>query len=192
MGSSAGGIPIIGNFLSGMGTGLSAAAQRAQGRQARMAADNEALQLDQSAGQAQAASQRGAEEERRRAQYAMSRAQAVAGASGAGATDPTVTSIIARIAGEGEYRALTDIYQGEDAARKLRYRGEMARWGGRNAERSGNLNSIATVLRGSSSFFSKYGDGGPPGMSGGSGPVGNNEAGGFGETNPYDYFGAGP
>jgi hypothetical protein len=190
MGANAG--SFFAQGLSVGGTMLSATARRNEGIAANLAAQNEALQLEQAAGQSQAYGQRAGEEQARRAQYAMSRAQAVAGASGAGATDPTVTSIIARIAAEGDYRARTAMYEGDDRARTLRYRADMSRWGGRQAQRAGNMAAIATVLKGADSFFSKYGGSGPPAMSGGSGTAGNYEAGGFNDNNPYDYFGAGP
>jgi hypothetical protein len=165
MGANAG--SFFAQGLSVGGTMLSATARRNEGIAANLAAQNEALQLEQAAGQSQAYGQRAGEEQARRAQYAMSRAQA-------------------------DYRARTAMYEGDDRARTLRYRADMSRWGGRQAQRAGNMAAIATVLKGADSFFSKYGGSGPPAMSGGSGTAGNYEAGGFNDNNPYDYFGAGP
>lgn len=132
----------------------------------------EADQLDMSAGQQVAAAQRAAEEERRNAAIISSRALAVAAASGGGATDPTIVKMLARISGEGQYRSMVQLYQGEEQARQLRmkayatrYSGETARMDAQRAasasKKSGDQGVMNTLLSGASSLFSKYGMGGP-------------------------------
>lgn len=139
------------------GTALGASSQIGAGIAARRAANYQAQQDDVNAGQQQAASQRTAYDVNRRATLLQSRVQAVAGASGAGASDPSVLDIVSRIAGEGAYRSQLALYQGDDAARALRMRGDAARFQGRQAQTAGFVNAFGTVLKGASTLFDKYG-----------------------------------
>lgn len=134
-----------------------------QGVKADLAARSQALQLEQSAGQDRATSQRAAIEQRRAARYLQSRAQALAAASGAGASDPTVTKIIGDIAGEGEYGALVAMYEGEDAARAKETAAKVARKTGSAMANASYLKAGTTLLSGASSWYDKYGGGGPGG-----------------------------
>lgn len=102
------------------------------------------------AGNERATSQRSAAEERRLARLMESRARAVAAKSGAGVSDPTVVNLMGDLSAEGEYRALTRMYEGETAAQSLELEG-------RERKRAARGQSIATVLSGASTFASKYG-----------------------------------
>lgn len=114
----------------------SQAASRARlAAQQREAAEFEAAQLETNAIQTVAASQRAAMEERRQATLATSRMLAVAAASGAGASDPTVINMMARTAGEGAYRAATAMWDGEDKARRMRDEAAVARYTGESRAR---------------------------------------------------------
>jgi uncharacterized low-complexity protein len=137
-------------LFSAMG---SVQAGQAQNEAARYAAQ----QAEQAAGQSRAASQRAAEEERRQARIVASRARAAAGSSGAGVTDPTVTNIIGDIEGEGEYRALTALYQGEDRARTLETDAALRRFEGRQARKSGMFDAAGTIFAGGSKLLERYG-----------------------------------
>lgn len=130
------------------------------------AARSQALQLEQQAGQDRATSQRAAAEQRRSARYLQSRALALAAASGAGASDPTVTSIISNIEGEGEYGALVAMYEGEDVARGKEHAAAVARKQGKAAATAGALKAGGTLLSGGSSWYDKYGGRGAPGAPG--------------------------
>ena len=76
---------------------------RIQGERQRIAAEFAKWQADRQAGTALAISQRQAVEENRQASHVASRALAVAAASGAGVSDPTMVRIIANARGEGAY-----------------------------------------------------------------------------------------
>jgi hypothetical protein len=100
----------------------------------------EAARLTEQGGQEQATSQRAALEERRRKRLTLSRASAVAASQG-GAVDPTTLNILSDIEGQGEYNALSALFEGDSAASVLRsqaalrtYEGdrsaEMTRYGG--------------------------------------------------------------
>lgn len=147
--------PYVGPAMTIAGTMMSYSQNRDLGRQEREAAEFKAAQLEQDAGQQQAAAQRAAREERRRARFAQSRALALAAASG-GASDPGVIDIISDLAAEGEYRALTDIYQGEEAARKLRMGAAGARFQGEASENYYRQAASQSLMRGGMSLFAKY------------------------------------
>lgn len=125
----------------------------------RSAAKFQAQQLETAAWQERAASQRAAEEQRRQARLAGSRLQAVAGGSGA---DPTVMNLAADLAGEGEYRALTALFEGESRARGMEGQARAKRYEGGQARKAGMLKAATTVFSaGSKSMLDKYGGNGP-------------------------------
>lgn len=138
------------------GSVLSAAGQYQAGR-ARKAADYfEAGQLEQNAGQVQASSQRSAMEQERQGKLIQSRALAMAASSGGGASDPTVVRIMANLAGETQYRKMTDLYEGEERARQMRLQAAADRVSGDQAEMAGYLGAAGTAI-GGVSMASKYG-----------------------------------
>ena len=152
-------IPLV---LMLAGTAISAAAQHKQGQEQQNLANYEAAQLDQNAGQAQASSQRAALNEQRNTSLLLSRARAVAAASGGGVSDPAVVNIMARIAGEGTYRADTARYEGDTQARGMKMQADALRYQGAGAAQAGNLTAASTALSGgaqSYSMYKKYGSG---------------------------------
>lgn len=112
---------------------ISAAGAGAAGLSAKQSADFEAKQLKQRAGQAKATSQFQAEQERRQSRYIQSRAQALAAASGAGASDKTVLDIMGSLEKEGEYRALSALYAGDVASQNDLMAASTAKQEGKNA-----------------------------------------------------------
>lgn len=142
----------------------SAAAQNAE--RARAAAEANQKQLEYQAGQEEAAGQHQAEAARRKAALMLSRAQAVAAASGAGPLDE---SLIAGITGEGEREAGFASYGSRERAAGARYRGQVgvydANARGRQGIEEANAAADATLL----STFGRAGlsmlslaPGGPP------------------------------
>ena len=118
---------ILPMILSGIGTGMEYEGNDQLASNARLSAQRQATALQfqkeqatVNAGQAIAAGQMGAQEQRRQGALINSRAQALAAASGGGALDPTVVRIMANNAGETALRANIALYQGEEQARQLR------------------------------------------------------------------------
>jgi hypothetical protein len=134
--------------------------QQQEGAAAQASAKFEARQRDQAAGQERASSQREAAEHRRRSGLALSTLQARAGGGG---LDTGVLDLASDIAGEGEYRALTSIYEGEEQARGLEMGADAARMRGRTARDAAGVKSVSTMLSSGSSLYEKYGNGGPKG-----------------------------
>ena len=164
----AGAIGGIGTILQFIGAMKSGSAAKAAGQRTQVADQYQAQQLEQNAGQAIAASQRAAMDERRKTALLVSRGAAVAAASGGGATDPTVTKLLEDITGEGTYRASVDLYQGEERARAMRmeaqakrYEGDVAAEGGQQRQDAYTTMGIGTAAVGGASLWGKYGMGGP-------------------------------
>lgn len=144
-------------LLSLIGAGVSAESQYQSGRINSANAKLQAIQDQRDANDAQVAAQIQAGNERRRAKILRSRALAVAGKSGAGVNDPTVQNIISGIDTEGEFRALTSLYEGDRTAEALRS-GAASKYRMSSAYSSvGNLRAAGALAEGAYSFFDKYG-----------------------------------
>lgn len=138
-------------------TALTAYSQYESGNAAAANSKLVAIQQERAANQAQVEAQQQAAQERKRAKLVRSRALAVAGASGAGVSDPTVTNILTGIDTEGELNALNSLWSGDYTARALRSGAAATRREGRAYSASGTLAGASTALAGAGSFFEKYG-----------------------------------
>lgn len=130
-----------GSIVSGLG-------QMQAGRAANVSAKFQAAQAQQQAGQERATAQRAAIEERRKADLALSRGQAVLASSGGGTLDPTAMRLMGGIAQQGEYNALSALFQGEEAARGLELGAAAKRMEGKQAKRAGMIGGISTIASG--------------------------------------------
>lgn len=137
------GMSILGGRKEAKAKKKEAKALKAQGIENQRGAYFEAKQMEIAAGQQQAIAQRAAQEELRKAELLQSRAIAVAAASGAGASDPTIMKIIGDIAAEGQLAAETQKYTGDEAARAMRVGAKVRRWEGDQARKGFNIQSAA-------------------------------------------------
>lgn len=144
-------------YLQTAGTVLSAYGSIQQGNAAADAGASEARQLAYRAGQTRASTQRGANDARRQGRYIVSRGRAIAAKSGAGVTDPTVINTLADVSAEGEYAALTRMYEGEDSAQGMEATARARKREGNAAQTSGYLRAASTVLNQGVSLWDKYG-----------------------------------
>lgn len=105
-----------GTFLAAnagtIGTALTAAGTIYGGVRAYQGAKSEAQSLKKKGDDEFAIAQRQAMRTRQEKDRLLSRQRAVAAASGAGATDPSVEAVMGRTEKEGEYNALLDMYRG--------------------------------------------------------------------------------
>ena len=141
------------------GTILSAYGTLAQGRYAMNAGKIEAQQLRRQGMNAFASSQRTAQDIQLETDLLASKALATAAASGAGASDPTVLNIIARISGEGAYRKSVALYEGKVKNEDLNYQAWQAETGGQQALRASRIGAAGSLLQGGASLYSKYNPG---------------------------------
>jgi len=142
----------IGNALAVGGTVLSAAGAAQQGRAAQAAANYQAAQLDAAAKTERASAQREAMDERRQKELMISRARAVGAASGGGQD----MQLLGDIEEDGELRALTAMWQGEEAAKGREQQADSSRFDGAQARKAGRIKAATTLLSGGSSLFERY------------------------------------
>lgn len=142
-------LTVLGGAASAGGSILSA---NADAKELNLQAD----QLSAQAGTERATAQRRAMEERRQARLVSSRALSLA-AAGGGADDPSVVNNLANIAGEGEYRALTALYEGNDAAASMEADAAARRRGAKSVKTAGLIKAGTTILSTGASLFSRYG-----------------------------------
>lgn len=120
--------------LQAAGSELTGAAALLAGYRTRLEAEFEAQQNDVAAGQALAAAHRDAFLTQRDTTITLSRAQALAAASGGSAMDPGVVRLMGDIAGIGAYKAGVALYAGEESARILRMAAAGKRYEGASAQ----------------------------------------------------------
>lgn len=147
-----------------IGTGLSAYGSYRQGQYQQAAYDAEAASRERQANDERAASQREAIRRSREARMVLSRQQAVAAASGGGATDATVLDLMGDTAQEGWYQSATALFEGDARARGQLDQAAIARMKGRQAKLAGMIDAGTTILDGVSKWakFQPSGGGGMP------------------------------
>ncbi len=136
-----------------LSAGGSIIGSNSQAKELRSQAD----QLDGQASNDRASSQRKAIDERRQAKLVNSRALAVSAASGASTDDPTVVNLMAGISGEGEYRALSALYDGETSAQSKEAQAESDRRQAKAVKTAGALKAAGSIISAGSSLFDRYG-----------------------------------
>lgn len=153
-------IGIAGLALQAGGGIASENAARKAASARKAAAEFEAQQLEQNAGQVMSAAQRQAFETGRTGEYTKSRALAVAAASGGGASDPTVINTIANLASETAYRKSIDLYQGEERARQLNLSAAASRYSGQigsdvilDQGRAAETQAISGIVSGATKMY---------------------------------------
>lgn len=174
-------------FAQSAGAESAAAGAKANAQNIATEKAFEAEQLRQQAGDVTASSQIAAAEQQRQARMVQGRTLAVAAASGAGVSNPTVVNMLARTAGEGTYRANVALYGGAEKARLLNMQAAAADYEGAAGIEAGDLKAQAieigggaNSLAGAASLFSKYNVGSLfPGGSGTPGAGAPNSAGDF-------------
>lgn len=176
-------MPFIPAIVTGAGAGMeyagnkgAAGGSRAAAKRTAVALQFQAAQARQNAGQEIAASQRDAAEQQRQIRLMNSRALALAAASGAGATDPTIVKIISNNAGEGAYRAALSLYKGEERARAMRmeaaardYDASLAVEDGERRAGAYDRAAIGSLFKGAGSLAMRFGYDRPKANDGGAG-----------------------
>lgn len=174
--------------LSVFGGFQQASAYRSAGRAAvregkfqRALAERRAQGLEIAAGQERASAQRSAIEARRQGNFVAGRTRALAAASGADPSSPTIVNNLADLGLDADYRAGTALFEGESKARSLQYEADIERMTGQaqlegsrfqrdlstakagQAILSGITGAGETIMTsaGHAGLFQKYGRGGP-------------------------------
>ena len=180
-------LTVIGSLSKTLGIlGQGAAGVKAAERR-KQAAEFEAAQLDQNAGQAKAAAQRVAYQKGVEGDLMLSRLKALAAASGGGATDPTVLNLQAGLMHQKAYNLAAALYRGEDDARTMRmqaaakrYQADLGVADAEDARTASYFAAAGTAASGGASFYEKYGKDLWPGNEWGTGSkYGNQDIGNF-------------
>lgn len=158
------------------------------------AANFEANVLEVQATQKIAAAQRDMLDVQRVTKLAESRAQALAAASGGGATSPTALNVIAGLAKEGAYNGARALYSGEEAARTMRLQAQELRKSGEFSLQYGDLAAGAAESRGKAAELGSYASalssiGGLYAKYGGNGPGSSGQQTGYFQFTGYDRAG---
>ena len=138
------------------GVGISAYGKVKAGDERRRSAYIEAGQLDDKADVTRGATQREAAREKLIADYTGSTALAVAAASGAGVQNVNVLNLMAEIEAEGEYRAASRLYSGEQEAQGMEDAADNLRRGGDADRKVGRIQGASTILTGYTTFKGMY------------------------------------
>lgn len=153
-----GGLGAAGGASGGMGilpllgAGVSAVGSVVGGMQEQSMAEQQAKLMKKKGEEEFALAQAEARDKRREATLANSRNLAVAAASGAGASDPTVTEIMTDVEAQGTYNALTEMYKGELARKGLYQEASATKISGNNAMTSSIFEAAGTIYEG----FGRY------------------------------------
>lgn len=143
----------LAQVLSIGGTVLSTAGAIQQGKSADAVAQYEARQLEAQGKAENASAQREAQAARREKELVQSRARAVAAASGGGQD----LNLLGEIEEEGELRAMTALWQGEERAKGRSAQAAGRRAEGKAAKRGSIFKAGKTLMSGGASFLEKYG-----------------------------------
>jgi hypothetical protein len=138
------------------GTAVTAAGTIAAGKQAEATAKGEALQLEAKGKEEQAASQRDAEEFRRRKNLALSTLQANSAASGFTATDPTALALSDEISRYGSLQEQMAAYGGASRRAGLEDQAAGRRIEGKAARQGSMYSAAGTILGGITSMADRY------------------------------------
>ncbi len=137
----------LGTNIGSFGDAMGAASHFSYGQTAKQSEDFQAEQLRQQAGQSMASGQRQAQDVQLQSQLIASRALAVAGASGGGASDPGVVALMARNAQIAGYKQQAALYQGEDKARALNLEASAKEFQGKETALNSDIVAGSQVLK---------------------------------------------
>jgi hypothetical protein len=165
----------IGAILGIASSVIGFAGAQSQAKFIEAQAKNEQQQLNRMSAEEKAVASRDAQAKSKETSLLLSRQQAVAAASGAGATDPTVLELAGDLAKEGNVQSRELMRQGLEKGQMLEYRGTVGRqmaksqakmtrlagWGSMIGGFADAANTFASS--GGTSAFGKYGGGMPTG-----------------------------
>lgn len=149
-------LTVISTLATLGGTVMGAAGTIAAGKDAKRQAEYEAAQLDIKAKEEQAASQREAEQYRRKKELALSSITNKAAGSGFTATDPTALAIADEVAQYGTVQEQMAMYGGTSRRAGLEAQAEASRMEGAAKQRASKWNAASTILGGIGSLADKY------------------------------------
>jgi len=143
------------SIVEAAGGMASAVGSYAEGQQARKAAKFEAQQLEAQGTAAYAKGTREAALERRKAAILTSNTRAAQAGSGA-AFDEGAVETLGDIGAEGEYNALSALFEGESQQAGLKAQAAARRWEGKQQQSTAMRKTLSTIISGASKGFKAY------------------------------------
>lgn len=131
---------------------LSAGGKVMEGNAKNKASIAEQAQLEKQAKRVQGVGSREAQEQIRKADIVAGDATAIR-AAGGGAMDAGSIERIAKIESEGNYNALSALYDADQEASQLREQGKVVRASGKRAKTSGFISGAGSILEGGIRMF---------------------------------------
>lgn len=121
----------------------------------------EDYQAQQQAQESKAAFATGSQKAAQQAQvgaFALSRDEAVASASGATATSPSVENVEKQVAGNSEYNVLSSVYEGQEAANSHTQQEMNDYYMGKEAKAGSSIKALSTTAASGTSMLENYGN----------------------------------
>lgn len=143
----------IGVGLAAVGAVTSVYGQQQAKKAAKNDANFDAMQRHSAALRSRAVGQRQAEEERRQARLLSSSIQARAGGGG---LDPSVIDLMGDVWADGEYRALSALYEGNEGALGLESQANAGLRSARARGRGMDYQTAGTILSTAGGLYTKY------------------------------------
>lgn len=142
----------IGSVVGVGGTLLQAKAGLDQADYQAAVARSEAAALKQKANEDAAAAERAQITQGKKTELVQSRLRALAADSGTDATSPDILTTEGRIAQQGQYNALSSLYEGQARARSDTYQSDIDLFKANRIETAAPLTAAGTILSGIGSF----------------------------------------
>lgn len=142
----------VGTAASVVGTGLQAKAAADDSAYKSDLAKTEAEALRQKSNEDLAIAQRQQITQQRRTDLALSRSRALAAGSGTDATSPDIVNTEGQIVQQGEYNALSALYEGQARSRSDLYQADIDLFRSKAIDRAAPLTIGGTILAGVSNF----------------------------------------
>lgn len=152
LGSSLPSLGTIGSVVGVGGTLLQAKAGLDQADYQAAVARSEAAALKQKTNEDAAAAERSQITQNRKTDLVQSRLRALAADSGTDATSPDILTTEGRIAQQGQYNALSSLYEGQARARSDTYQSDIDLFKANRIETAAPLTAAGTILSGIGSF----------------------------------------
>lgn len=143
--------------LFAVGSGIDIGSKLAAGMNAQSAGEAQARSLKQQAAEELATGVRDGREKRKEMEKVISRQRAVAAASGAGVSNPTILDLIGDTAQRGEFLAQDEVAKGKARAAGLKDKAKLATWSGGNAMTGSIFDAVGTAAGDIYKYDKRYG-----------------------------------
>lgn len=169
------GMGVVGGIMQSQQMRAAGQAAKDAGKYQQALAESRARDLETQAGQTLASSQRNVLAERQQGALLAGRSRALAAASGADLSSPSIVKNLADLAGIEDYRAGAARYEGESRAGALQYGAAQERAAGKAAKQAGAFENRMANVKANSQLLSSFTQAGmtaASGFGGGGGAAG--------------------